>query len=339
MRAARAKAADPILICRVVLVACLCLLATACAGSVAESIAAGSREAAAVATPVEASAPPTPAPPQAVAKSGPDVVLPDSPLAPPLHLVEAVAPPPLPATPVPTPRVEQPTPVPVVSDPCLAESAAPGPRSFAAFRAPLPPAPVWNPPGPKRVGLQAGHWKTEQTPPELAGLQHGASGGGKQEWEVNLDIATRAARLLEAEGVGVDILPTTVPPRYRAHVFVSIHADGDPAGRARGFKIARPGFSSISETDDRLVQALYAAYDAVTRLPRDDENITNRMRYYYAFNSRRYCHAVGPGVPQAIVETGFLTSADDRALLLGNPEAAARGIADGILAFLQGGTP
>jgi N-acetylmuramoyl-L-alanine amidase len=58
------------------------------------------------------------------------------------------------------------------------------------------------------------------------------------------------------------------------------------------------------------------------------------MLYYYAFNSRRYCHAVAPGVPQAIVETGFLTSAVDRQLLLGNPGAAAKGIAEGVIAFL-----
>jgi N-acetylmuramoyl-L-alanine amidase len=184
------------------------------------------------------------------------------------------------------------------------------------------------------VGLQAGHWRTEEAPPELSRLQHGTSGGGKQEWEVNLDIAQRAARLLEAEGVNVDVLPAIVPQRYRAHAFVSLHADGDPTGQLRGFKIARPGFSSIPDVDDRLVEALYAAYEETTGLPRDDEHITRRMLYYYAFNSRRYCHAVAPGVPQAIVEMGFLTSAADRRILLGNPDLAARGIANGLLAFL-----
>jgi hypothetical protein len=116
---------------------------------------------------------------------------------------------------------------------------------------------------------------------------------------------------------------------------VAIHADGDTSGRLRGFKVARPGFSSVPETDDRLVETLNAAYGAATGLPRDDEHISLRMRYYYAFNSRRYCHAVAPGVPQAIVEAGFLTSAADRGLLLGTPDVAARGIADGILRFLR----
>jgi N-acetylmuramoyl-L-alanine amidase len=213
-------------------------------------------------------------------------------------------------------------------------SLSPAERS-AMFREPLPAAPLWNPPGQKRVGLQAGHWLVEQSPSELANLGHGSMGGGKLEWEVNLDLARRAAALLERTGVLVDVLPATVPPRYRAHAFVSIHADGDESGQLRGFKVARPGFSSIPTADDRLVATLNGAYERATGLPRDDAHISIRMRYYYAFNSRRYCHAVATGVPQAIVETGFLTSAIDRSLLLGNPDAAARGIADGILEFLE----
>ncbi len=89
-----------------------------------------------------------------------------------------------------------------------------GPERWAGFREPLPPTPLWNPPGIKRVGLQAGHWLVEQAPEELRRLQHGTSGGGKQEWEVNLDLARRARVLLQAAGVEVDILPTAVPPRY-----------------------------------------------------------------------------------------------------------------------------
>jgi N-acetylmuramoyl-L-alanine amidase len=210
-----------------------------------------------------------------------------------------------------------------------------GPEVRRSFREPLPSTPLWNPPGQKRVGLQVGHWQVEQTPGELSRLQHGTSGGGREEWEVNLDIAQRTRLLLEAAGVQVDLLPATVPMRYRAHAFISIHADGDPTGQLSGFKIARPGFSSIPAEDDQLVTALNEVYASVTRLPRDDEHISMRMRYYYAFNSRRYCHAVAPGVPQAIVETGFLTSAADRGLLLGNPDLVARGIAEGIVAFLN----
>jgi hypothetical protein len=222
-----------------------------------------------------------------------------------------------------------------IPDPDTTCDVQPGPFDRSQFREPLPLTLRWNPPGQKRVGLQAGHWLTEQTPQELRVLGPGATGGGKAEWEVNLEIARRAGRLLEAEGIQVDILPTTVPVRYHAHAFVSIHADGDPAGRYSGFKIAPPGFSSVPDVDDRLVRAIYAAYEPATGLARDDEHISLRMRYYYAFNSRRYCHAVARGVPQAIVETGFLTHAGDRDILIYNPEAPARGIANGILTFLR----
>jgi N-acetylmuramoyl-L-alanine amidase len=64
------------------------------------------------------------------------------------------------------------------------------------------------------VGLQAGHWLNEEKPAELGRLQPGATGGGKQEWEVNLAIVERTKALLEAAGVEVDLLPTTVPMRY-----------------------------------------------------------------------------------------------------------------------------
>jgi N-acetylmuramoyl-L-alanine amidase len=40
-------------------------------------------------------------------------------------------------------------------------------------------------------------------------------------------------------------------------------------------------------------------------------------------------------VPQAIVEMGFLTSATDRQSLIGNPDRLARGLADGVSAFLS----
>src|SRR5204863_8856286 len=119
-------------------------------------------------------------------------------------------------------------------------------------------------------------------------------------------------------GVQVDVLPATVPPRYQANAFIALHADGDPAGQARGFKVARPGFSSLPDFDDRLVDALNQVYAADTQLPRDDEHISLRMRYYYAFNSRRYCHAVAPGVPQAIIEMGCRTRLDARGWLIGD---------------------
>jgi N-acetylmuramoyl-L-alanine amidase len=219
--------------------------------------------------------------------------------------------------------------------PLPAPGSAGAQNFFRGFREPLAPAPLFNPPGEKRIGLQAGHWLTNQVPPELGRLQNGAQGGGKQEWEVNLDVARRTAALLEDAGYAVDVLPSTIPPRYQAHVFVALHSDGDPAGQARGFKIAPPGFSSIPTVDAALIDALNDAYGVATGLPRDDEHISLRMRYYYAFNSRRYCHSVSRGVPQAIVEMGYLTSSVDRQWLIGDPDRLAMGLANGIQGFLK----
>ena len=219
--------------------------------------------------------------------------------------------------------------------PPLPKPGTPGAEEFwRAFRDPLPPTDVWDPPGQRRVGLQAVHWRVDEAPAELRGVGGGTSGGGRYEWEVNLDLAERAADYLRSAGVDVDVLPATVPVAYRAHVFLSIHADGDAYGTARGYKLARSVISATPEADDRLVATLYQTYGEATGLPRDDEHISRRMTGYYAFNSRRYCHAVAPGVPAAIIETGFLTNEVDRRILVGNPDAAARGIATGILRYL-----
>src|SRR5215831_998822 len=289
---------------------------------------------------------PTPAPAVAAEPSAPPTAAPaelaSQPTAPPDQAAPPAQPAPQSAPAEVAPQATAAPQVPPLADPCsdaprsaLPAPGAPGAQDFfRGFRDPFPPATLYNPPGEKRVGLQAGHWKNDEVPAELGRLQAGATGGGKQEWEVNLDVAQRAATLVAANGVAVDVLPATVPPHYQANVFVAIHADGDPAGRANGFKIARPGFSALPDVDDRLVTVMNDAYEATTALPRDDEHISLRMRYYYAFNARRYCHSVATGVPQAIIEMGYLTSASDRQWLIGNPDQLARGIAAGITDFL-----
>src|SRR5262249_51854348 len=151
----------------------------------------------------------------------------------------------------------------------------------------------------------------------------GATGGGYSEVQVNYDLATRTAALLRDRGVEVDVLPATVPVDYQADAFVAIHADGDARGVLRGFKVASSPMSQIPTWDEALVGWLNAEYARATGLPRDDPHISRRMQFYYAFNNRRYYHAIAPGTPAVIVETGFMTSAVDRALLIGTPERSA----------------
>ena len=57
------------------------------------------------------------------------------------------------------------------------------------------------------------------------------------------------------------------------------------------------------------------------------------MQNYYAFNFRRYEHALHPMTIGVILETGFLTSARDRGVIVDAPERAARGIVDAVTAF------
>jgi hypothetical protein len=210
------------------------------------------------------------------------------------------------------------------------------PGGWSQFGRRQPPTPVWNPPGPKRVGLQAGHYLFDEAPPELLSLRRnpGAPGGGRVEWQVTIDLAERAAEILRERGFEVDILPTTIPVRYRAHAFLAIHVDGEETGSMRGHKTARPNFSSIPEIDDAFAQTIHEEYGRVTGLPDNSQFITGRMRNYYAFNAGRYRHAVAPGVPQAILETGFMSNRTDRDFLFNRPEVAAQGIAEAVLRFL-----
>src|SRR5690606_6222262 len=140
------------------------------------------------------------------------------------------------------------------------------------------------PEGPLRVALQAGHWKAEEAPPEQRHLrENGTRGGGRAEWEVNLAIARRTAKLLERAGYAVDILPTTIPPGYWADVFIAIHADGNSSPSVSGYRAAAPRHDRTGRADD-LVRVLTRTYGEATKLRRYP-TVTRRMRGYYAFNA------------------------------------------------------
>jgi N-acetylmuramoyl-L-alanine amidase len=178
------------------------------------------------------------------------------------------------------------------------------------------------PPGTPRVGVVAGH----------SGYDTGAvCPDGLSETEVNLAVAQEVAALLTRRGYGVDVLEEYDDrlTGYRADALVSVHADSCDVPGATGFKVARVTDSAIPEAEDRLVACLYQEYESVTGLPPHPSSITDDMTSYHAFREiDRY-------TPGAIIETGFLL--DDRDLLTDRPKLVARGIATGVVCFLESG--
>ena len=206
-------------------------------------------------------------------------------------------------------------------------------RNYNRYPGPIPTPEEWRAPdGPVRIALQVGHWRTEEAPRELSGLRrNGANWNGLAEWEVNLEIARHAGAMLEELGYQVDILPAVVPPDYRAHLFIAIHADASNDPGAAGYRVAAPSRDATGRASDfvALLNRTYGEVTGMRRLP----TVTRRMRNYYAFNFRRYEHALHPMTIAVIIETGFLTNAGDRETIVARPERVARGIVEAITAF------
>ncbi len=201
-------------------------------------------------------------------------------------------------------------------------------------RYPDPPTPAdWEAPeGPVRIALQAGHWRADEAPRELRGLRNnGTRWRETPEWEVNLEIVQRAGAMLEEMGYEVDILPAVVPPAYRAHLFIAIHADGSNDPNASGYRVGTPRRDATGRASQvaALLLESYGEETGIKRLP----TVTRRMRNYYAFNFQRYEHALHPMTIAVILETGFLTSSRDRQVIMNDPDRAARGIVAAVTAF------
>jgi hypothetical protein len=189
------------------------------------------------------------------------------------------------------------------------------------------------PEGPFTVALQAGHWKASEAPEEFPNLRKntGTSGGGTTEWEVNLQIAEKVAGELVALGIDVEILPATIPPEYFADLFIAIHADGNLDTSVSGYKAAAPRRDMTRRAADFVI-VLEEEYEKATGL-RYDPNVSGNMRGYYAFNWRRYVHSLHPMTTAVILETGFLTNANDRRIIVHDQEKSVQGIVAAILRY------
>ena len=180
---------------------------------------------------------------------------------------------------------------------------------------------AWN----KQVALISGH----------AGNDSGAiceDANGEptiEEADVNAAVARLAAERLRQAGADVEILDEYDGrlQGLRADVLLSLHSDS--CVDETGYKSSRYVNSTIPAIADRLINCINLNYAAATGLTENVDTITENMTEYHAF--RR----IDPQTPAAILELGFLGGDND---LLANQQALlAKGVADGLLCFLDGG--
>lgn len=186
-----------------------------------------------------------------------------------------------------------------------------------------------------QIALQVGHWKNSELPDELEKLRlygGGATVGDTTEWETMLTVAKLAKADLEKKGYTVELIPATVPEKYESDIFITLHADGNEYEYVTGYKTAASVFDQDGRAD-RLASAIEKSYGQATGIQKDANNVTIDMYAYYAFNYVRYNHAVSPNTTAVMLEAGFLTNANDRKMLVNQPQKVASGLVNGIINF------
>ena len=182
---------------------------------------------------------------------------------------------------------------------------------------------------PLRIGIVIGHLGLN---PDTGAEDPGSTcADGLTELSVNQEIGDRVARALDAAGFQVDVFEEFDPRlfEYQAVALVSIHADSclPINDLATGFKVASARDTVVPDRSQRLVDCLVDRYTRATGMYFHQGSITRDMTEYHTF---REIHSQ---TPAAIIETGFLYL--DRDFLTSEPEVAARGIADGVLCYVN----
>jgi N-acetylmuramoyl-L-alanine amidase len=174
------------------------------------------------------------------------------------------------------------------------------------------------------VVIDAGH----------GGHDPGAIGAtGLQEKFVNLRVAAKVARLLEARGIGVvmtrwqDEYPeleerSAIANRRKADLFVSIHADAAESRAAQGFTIYVATAASAG-----AYRAAHAVNQAMERTGTSNRGV----------REAEYRVLVNTQCPAMLIELGYLSNAQDLARLSDDRfrDRLAEAIADGIQSYLQ----
>ncbi len=180
-----------------------------------------------------------------------------------------------------------------------------------------------------RIGIVAGHSGAN---PNSGYVDPGAvCEDGLTELEVNQSIANLVVRSLQAAGYNAELLEEWDPrlTGYRAVALVSIHADSCLAinNDATGYKVSAALDTAVPDRAQRLRSCLADRYGQATELRFHPNTITRDMTEYHTF------YEINSDTPAVIIETGFLYL--DREFLTRQPERAARGIAEGLLCYIN----
>lgn len=183
----------------------------------------------------------------------------------------------------------------------------------------LPVTPNWM----KRIGIVSGHRGPEDDPGAVCP-------DGLTEREINLSVAQRVVRNLQARGYTVDLLDEFDPrlADYRADLLLSIHANTcrDYGEFVSGYLISTADSRSGSGNDQLLVECVAEYYEDTTQLQRRF-GLTRDMTDYHIFRQ------IHPRTPGAIIELGFMFH--DRDILTTQPDLLADGITQGLLCYLE----
>jgi N-acetylmuramoyl-L-alanine amidase len=173
----------------------------------------------------------------------------------------------------------------------------------------------------RRIGIVAGH----------SGNDSGAiCQDGLTELSINQKVASFVQQYLTEHKIQVDILKEFDDRLngYKALALISIHADSCDYinDQATGFKVASALNNPHPERANRLTTCIRNRYAQVTGLPLHN-SITNDMTSYHAFDE------IDSETSAVIIEVGFLNL--DRQLLSQHTDLVAKGIAEGILCYIN----
>ncbi|NOZ50879.1 MAG: hypothetical protein GXP37_12670 [Chloroflexi bacterium] len=150
---------------------------------------------------------------------------------------------------------------------------------------------------------------------------------GLMEVMITEDVTDRAAQLLETAGIKVQVLDEydSALEGLQADALVSVHVDS--CVPLSGYKVASPEQSVLPEQDARLRSCLEDRYGEETGMRIHANTETSDMFGYHAFQR------IADSTPAAIIEIGFLGG--DRELLVDHADVAARGVAAGVVCYLN----